>query len=247
MLYLHETSSSNKSRYAYGCNEMIFHPLRLWLFKGPFTRLFMVFLHSNMPLPSKITIMAYIGTYYAIGSAWIFTTLNYFLIGFFNGWLDHYYIDSFKVYVAIVFVFTLFGNFSLGWLRHRVEDRNPFYSLYENFKWIPMLTIFLGGLSLHVSQALLSHFFGIDMEWGSTSKEVEDVPFHEAMRAVGKKFRWTFAFCVVMTAVMVVCAYAIQHDWQIRLLIACWPMGTVIFNHTLLPIVLNPQLMTFTW
>jgi hypothetical protein len=49
-----------------------------------------------MPLPSKITIMAYIGTYYALGSAWILTLLNYFLIGFFNGWLDHYYINSFR-------------------------------------------------------------------------------------------------------------------------------------------------------
>jgi hypothetical protein len=49
-----------------------------------------------MPLASKITIMAYIGTYYALGSAWVLTMLNYFLVGFFNGWLDHYYIDSFR-------------------------------------------------------------------------------------------------------------------------------------------------------
>jgi hypothetical protein len=49
-----------------------------------------------MPFASKITIMAYIGTYYALGSAWILTMLNYFLIGFFNGWLDHYYINSFR-------------------------------------------------------------------------------------------------------------------------------------------------------
>ncbi|KAH5684999.1 hypothetical protein HBI21_004830 [Parastagonospora nodorum] len=234
-------------KYAYGCNELIFNPLKDWLRRGPFTRLFMVFLTSNMPFPSKITIMAYIGTYYAIGSAWIFTILNYFLIGFFNGWLDHYYIDSFKVYVAIVFIFTLVGNISLGVLRYRVEDRDLFQTLGENLKWIPMLTIFLGGISLHISQALLAHFFSIDMEWGSTSKEVEDITFFEAMRHVGKKFKWTFAFCAVMTATMLVCAYAIQQDWQIRLLIACWPMGTVIVTHALLPIVLNPQLMTFTW
>ncbi|POS69564.1 hypothetical protein DHEL01_v212042 [Diaporthe helianthi] len=36
-----------------------------------------------------------------------------------------------------------------------------------------LLAIFLGGLSLHVSQAILSHMFEIDMTWGSTSKEVE--------------------------------------------------------------------------
>lgn len=110
-----------------------------------------------------------------------------------------------------------------------------------------MLTIFLGGISLHISQAILSHFLSIDMEWGSTSKEVESVTFFEAMRHVGRKFKYTFAFCVVMTATMLVCAFAIQEDWQIRLMTACWPMGTVVVTHALLPVVLNPQLMTFTW
>ncbi|KAH7412026.1 glycosyl transferase family group 2-domain-containing protein [Phaeosphaeria sp. MPI-PUGE-AT-0046c] len=234
-------------KYAYGCNELIFHPLKDWIFKGPFTNLFLVFVFSNMPLPSKITIMSYIGTYYAMGSAWVFTILNYFLVGFFNGDLDHYYLDSFRVYVSLVFVFTFMGNVSLAWLRYRTEDRNLLWAFWENVKWIPMVTIFLGGLSLHVSQALLCHFFSIDMEWGSTSKEVEDVSFIEAMRHVGKKFKWTFLFCGAMIAAMVCCAYVINEEWRIKVFIAVWPMGLVIVNHVLLPIVLNPQLMTFTW
>lgn len=200
-----------------------------------------------MPLPSKITILSYIGTYYAMGSAWVFTILNYFLVGFFNGDLDHYYLDSFRVYVSLVFVFTIMGNVSLAWLRYRTEDRNLLWAFWENVKWIPMVTIFLGGLSLHVSQALLCHFFSIDMEWGSTSKEVENVSFIEAMRHVGKKFKWTFFFCAAMIAAMVCCAYVIDEDWRINLFIAVWPMGSVVVNHVLLPIVLNPQLMTFTW
>tara|TARA_R110002003_G_scaffold1815_4_gene23546 strand:+ start:1428 stop:1691 length:264 start_codon:yes stop_codon:yes gene_type:complete len=72
--------------------------------------------------------MAYIGTYYAIGSAWAFTVMNYFLIGFFNGSLDHYYIDSFKVYFAIVFIFTILGNISLAVVRyvyHTFHQPNP--------------------------------------------------------------------------------------------------------------------------
>jgi hypothetical protein len=46
---------------------------------------------------------------------------------------------------------------------------------------------------------------------------------------------------------MIAMAFALQEDWQIKELIAVWPMGTVILNHFFLPIVLNPQLMTFTW
>lgn len=47
--------------------------------------------------------MAYIGTYYALGCSWALTILNYFLIGFFNGWLDHYYINSFRGKHHIIF------------------------------------------------------------------------------------------------------------------------------------------------
>lgn len=54
-------------------------------------------------------------------------------------------------------------------------------------------------------------------------------------------------FCFGMTAVMITMAFALQEDWRITTLIAVWPMGTVIVSHFLLPIVLNPQLMTFTW
>ena len=75
-------------KYAYGCNELLFQPLRLWPVRGPFTPLFRTFLTSNIRLTSKITIISYIGTYYAIGAAWIMTTANYFAIGFFNGYLD---------------------------------------------------------------------------------------------------------------------------------------------------------------
>lgn len=38
-----------------------------------------------MPLASKINIIAYVGTYYAIAAAWILTVANYFIIGWFKG------------------------------------------------------------------------------------------------------------------------------------------------------------------
>lgn len=113
-------------KYAYGCSELIFHPLREWVFRGPFTLLFRRFIFSNMPLPSKITIMAYIGTYYAIASTWVLTVANYFLVGWYNGRLDHYYIDSFKIYFAVIMVFTALGNLAPAVLRYRTEERSLF-------------------------------------------------------------------------------------------------------------------------
>ncbi|KAF1837671.1 hypothetical protein BDW02DRAFT_107269 [Decorospora gaudefroyi] len=234
-------------KYAYGCNELIFNPFIYWPTRGPLTRLFRTFIVSNMPLASKITIMAYIGTYYALGSSWALTMLNYFLIGFFNGWLDHYYINSFRVYFAIVLVFTVLGNFALAVLRYRIKEGTILGGLFTNLKWIPLLTIFLGGISLHVSQALFCHFFSIPLEWGATSKESESVSFFLAISRVLRRFKWSFMFCFGMTGCMLAMAFALQEDWRITELIAVWPMGTVVVNHFLLPIVLNPQLMTFTW
>ncbi len=47
-------------KYAYGCNELLFHPIRTWLWRGPFTELFRRFLFSNIRFTSKITIISYI-------------------------------------------------------------------------------------------------------------------------------------------------------------------------------------------
>ncbi|KAK4556617.1 hypothetical protein LTR86_006188 [Recurvomyces mirabilis] len=234
-------------KYAYGCNELVFHPLRYWPTRGPFTKLFRNFICSRMPFPSKITIMAYIGTYYAIGSAWILTLANYFLTGWFNGHLDKYYLDSFKVYFAIIIVFSALGNLALAVLRYRIGEKGLFSSILENFSWIPLLSLFLGGISLHVSQALLSHMFGIDMSWGATSKEAENTTFFEEVPKIIKKFKFTFIFCIASAAMMIVLAQFVPQLWRINTFISIYPFSTIIFGHFFLPIALNPGLMRFTW
>ncbi|EXJ65575.1 hypothetical protein A1O7_01916 [Cladophialophora yegresii CBS 114405] len=238
-------------KYAYGCNELLFHPMRKWIYKGPFTELFRRFLFSNIRFTSKITIISYIGTYYAIGAAWIMTLANYFAIGWFNGYLDKYSIDSWKVWFSIVIVFNGLGNTALAIMRYRIGQKSFIPALMENFKWIVMLSIFLGGLSLHVSQALLAHMFEIDMTWGATSKEAEFSNFFIEVPKVVRKFKFSIAFALLGIVGMIVLATNpggyIPYDWVIKDFIAILPMSTVIVSHLLLPIVLNPALMTFSW
>jgi cellulose synthase/poly-beta-1,6-N-acetylglucosamine synthase-like glycosyltransferase len=111
-------------KYAYGCNELLVHSFRVWVTRGPFTPFFRKFIISNIRLISKIIIIVYIGIYYAIGVAWILTVLNYFLIGWYNGYLDHYYIDSFKVYFSLILVFSSLGNIVLPVLRYRLSEKS---------------------------------------------------------------------------------------------------------------------------
>jgi hypothetical protein len=234
-------------KYAYGCNELVFHPVHQWAHKGPFTNLFRSFIVSSIPFPAKITIMAYIGTYYALGSSWILTIFNYFVIGWFNGYYDHYYTDSWKIIVAVIAVFTVSGNVALAVFRYRVEEKPLIGGITENFKWIPVFFIFFGGVSLHVSQALLCHMFGINMGWGATSKEVEDITFFEEIPRVIKRFKGTFILTLLLTVMMVFFADFAPDVWRINSLIAIFPLALVTSCHFLIPIVLNPNLMLFTW
>jgi len=236
-------------KYAYGCNELLFHPIRTWLWRGPFTPLFRRFVFSNIRLTSKITVISYIGTYYAIGAAWILTLVNYFAVGWYNGYLDKYYIDSWKVWFSIVIVFNGLGNLSLAVMRHRVREKDFLPALGENLKWVFMLAIFLGGLSLHVSQALLAHMFEIDMTWGSTSKEAEQSNFFIEVPKIMKKFKGSLAFGLLSVIGMIVLAKGsfVPLDWRIVDFVAILPLATITISIILLPLALNPALMTFTF
>lgn len=127
--------------------------------------------------------------------------------------------------------------------------RTNMVAVFENFKWILMLAIFLGGLSLHVSSALLAHMFEINMTWGATSKEAEFSNFFIEVPKVLKKFKFSMLFSVLGIGGMIALATckSIPPDWMITDFVAILPMATVTVSHMLLPIALNPALMTFSW
>ena len=256
-------------KYAYGCNELLFHPLRLWVTRGPFAPVFKQFIFSKINFYHKLTIIAYIGTYYAIGAGWILVLLNYFLTGWFFGLYDKFYIDSFAVWLSVVVVFAGVGNLALAVLRYRLSEQGILYAskfhpllpppspcltipltqpqVWNNIRWIPLFTIFLGGLSLHMSKALLCHFFEIDIQWGATSKEAEEVNFLEEVPRILKNFAGTFAFCVLCMALMGAGYYAFPREWRIQTFASIFPLGMLVGSSFCVPVLLNPALMKFTF
>lgn len=122
-----------------------------------------------------------------------------------------------------------------------------------------MLAIFLGGLSLHVSSALLAHMFEINMTWGATAKEAEFSNFFIEVPKVLRKFKFSMLFAFIGIIGMIILSsgggsggstsssFKVPPDWQIKDFVAILPMSTVTVSHMLLPIVLNPALMTFSW
>jgi hypothetical protein len=118
-------------KYAYGCNELVFHPFYKWPYKGPFTPLFRRFLWSNIKPTSKITIFAYIGTYYAIASAIPLSLANYLIVGWFDNEIDQFYLTSWKVFVGMAVVFNLLSPLGYAMLRHRLGKKTFFLSLWD--------------------------------------------------------------------------------------------------------------------
>ncbi|KAK3378037.1 glycosyl transferase family group 2-domain-containing protein [Podospora didyma] len=234
-------------KYAYGVSEMIFHPLHRWILKGPFTPLFYTFLGSNIMYSSKISIFAYMCSYFALASALLLTLLNYFLVGWFADTLDHAYMSSWQVFVSLIAVFNIMGHVALATLRYRNGERSFFGSLLENFKWTPMLTVFFGGLSFHVSGALLAHLFHVDMQWGATSKEKENSNFFAEIPKILQTFKYMYIFVILVGAAMIYLGLYAPRGWLITDFTAIVPLAVNLVSHALTPLVLNPSLMVFNY
>jgi len=235
-------------KYAYGCNELVFNPIYTWLYRGPFTALFRKFLWSNMQISSKITISGYIITYYAIAAAFPLTIFNYFYIGWCNNdGIDKFYLsnESWRVLISVTVVFSGLGNISLPILTYRLGEKPFFKAWVENLKWLPMFIVFFSGLSFHLSMSILAQMFGINMQWGATAKELEKSNFFLEVPKIFKRFKWMYAVCVPLVAIMIYLGCFAPHGWKITGITAILPLALTVGSHMCLPFVLNPALMIF--
>ncbi|KAM3544636.1 hypothetical protein ARSEF1564_002504 [Beauveria bassiana] len=234
-------------KYAYGVSEMIFHPLHRWVYRGPFTPLFYTFLFSNIMWSSKISIMSYMCSYFALGSALLLTCLNYFLIGWIRNELATAYLTSWNVFLSLIVVFNGAGPIALAVLRYRTGERGLIGALVENYKWMPLMTCFFGGISYHITVALLAHLFHVDMQWGSTSKEKVDSNFFQEVPRIFKTFWTMYVFITLMVGAMIYLGVFAPPDWAITDFSAIVPLALNLSFHALVPFVLNPSLMVFAY
>ncbi|KAJ3993811.1 glycosyl transferase family group 2-domain-containing protein [Lentinula boryana] len=236
-------------KYAYGCDEIIFNPLIKWWRHGPISKQLREFMQSAAPVHYKIGMSSYMFSYYGIAAATVGSTLNYLLLGL-GPDLDRFYLHSFEILLACVVVFPALGNLGFTMLEYRLGHRSIWSSAVENLRWIPFFLFFFGGLSIHLSTAILAHLFSYDMTWGSTGKEVEKSTFWIEVPRIIKNFKLSIIICLMLIAMMVIFTTdVVPFEWQIpgwnwALII---PLSLVVGCHLLLPIVLNPWLMKFSY
>ncbi|KAF5021882.1 hypothetical protein F66182_6073 [Fusarium sp. NRRL 66182] len=202
-------------KYAYGCNELVFHPFYQWIYKGPVTRLFLRFLWSNMPVSSKVSIIAYIFTYYAIAAGMLLTLVNYVLVGLFFYDLDQFYTPSWGIWVSLLVIFNGVASVSCSMTRHRLKEKSFWMAILEAAKWLPFLLLFFGGISINCAKALLCHAFSINIEWASTSKELGPTGIYIGLNKMMNRFKYTFLICIILAAGMIYMAVGAPWGWTI--------------------------------
>jgi hypothetical protein len=109
---------------------------------------------------------------------------------------------------------------------------------------------FFGGLSIHLSQALLAHLFSYNITWGATKKEVERSNFFIEVPRILRRFWLAFAIsCLMFVMIAVFSTDLVPSGWQIPGVdwAVIFPLAVVAGSHILFPIVLNPWLMIFSY
>jgi hypothetical protein len=158
------TTSSPSPQYAYGCSELLFNPFRYWFTRGPLSKQIITFLFkSNLPVHYKFSSTGYIFSYYAIAIALPLSILNYVLLGVFPDIVDKAYLPSWNVLLAVWVVFTASAPIALSILRFRSGSAGLWEAFKTQFTWLPFFLVFFGGLSYHISTALMSHLIGYNM------------------------------------------------------------------------------------
>lgn len=117
------------------------------------------------------------------------------------------------------------------WIRHL-----QLKSFFTNIMWIPFLCVshhpssldillihdslrsffFFGGLSIHLSQAILAHLFSYNMTWAATSKEVERSNFFKEVPKILKRFWVALSISIILIAGMIILSTnLVPFEWRV--------------------------------
>ncbi|KAJ7740916.1 glycosyl transferase family group 2-domain-containing protein [Mycena maculata] len=237
-------------KYAYGCSELLFHPLVQWWRRGPITTQIHKFLWCKAaPMHYKISMMAYMFSYYGIAASVTIGLMNYILLGF-EFPVDGFYIPSFEIWLACTVVF--FGSGTIGYtlLEYRLGHKELLRGFLVNLLWIPFFFFFFGGLGIPISQAILAHLFSYNISWSATIKEVQRSNFFKEIPKIIKRFWFPLLVSIIIIVGMIVCSTTlVPLSWRVTG--GSWgvifPLAVVTSCHILFPIVLNPWLMVFSY
>ena len=89
-----------KEKIAYGTSELIFNPLRTWLWRGPFTPVVRALAMSNLTLAQKVDFYRSCMTPFTLASSLPISIFHYFYIGFHSKPVNSRYIKCWWIFLT---------------------------------------------------------------------------------------------------------------------------------------------------
>lgn len=124
-------------------------------------------------------------------------------------------------------------------LRWRLNQKTLMQSAAQVILWTPLLVLYFGGISFHLSKAVLCHFVGFNIEWTATAKELETTGFFIGMDRVLKDFKYMYVSLLLIIGGMVYLGIYAPFGWTITDWVVIIPLSFQVICHFLLPIVLG--------
>ncbi len=236
-------------KYAFGCSEIILQPLRFWLTKGPLTPLFMSFITSDKcSLSQKITVSSYMFSYYALAMSLPFAVAMFIVVGLFDNVTHLYIVDSFKVWLSILVVFSAAGTVArlLCFLRSR--QKGFWRALKRQCVYFWPMIVFFSGLPYHILLAILAHPIEYNMTWAATQKDVQETSLLDELKDILNRYWHCYLIMTCFLALMLLFGTnLLGQEFCIYGFNLYWPGSITIFGHFMYPILLSPVFMRFSF
>lgn len=240
-----EDEVTRYQKYAYGCSEIVFNPLRYWITRSPFSKLFREFLVSNVPLAYKFATLSYLSTYYALAVSFPLGITMFVVQGLFQDTLDGVFLPAFDVWMTVSLIFTLVGGPGLIIARARSGHDTLGSAIKSFFTHLPATVAFFSGLAFHIMLALFAHLIGYNMTWTTTNKDFRESSIGQVFRRFKNVYIVSF---LGICAITLLCSPLLDVKWRIDPAVAegmsaLIPPLIMLFFHVGFPLLLDPGML----
>jgi len=232
-------------KYAFGTSEIILYPVSKWISNGFFHPVFKQYIvSSNIPWYWKYSVLAYMGTYYALAYGTFASCLGLILFAYSSYWRQRtqYALDTL---LSVTFVFGVLGVTVNSVVRWKLKYCSFLRAVAKEFWNALMLTFFFGSVSYHVFVSLMAHAWNTSMSWSTTKKEAEQMTWWEAVKETLKFQSGSYAFfgCEIVLCALVYNGFFYDESLAVTDITAYIPTIICIGLHLFAPFLLNPRIM----
>ncbi|CAN0057476.1 unnamed protein product [Heterosigma akashiwo] len=201
---------------------------------------------KNVPFASKINIISYLGSYFAMASAFLFLVFWMTGLAFFPGALASLQ-RPLEIWTTVVFVFSFFVPISTVVMQHRLDEShrlNFIDELWTQIKYIPMISLLFGGVLFHLTVSCLSFLTGQKVTWTATVKEIPKTSFLMELRLVFVRYWKTYVSILIFGLYWGFLVLLEKLSFRSNVTV---PVVVFIGYHFTAPILLNPYIMKFQY